>query len=268
MAGKDKQSPATITLTTDFGAGSRYVAAMKGVILTINPHAQIVDLSHTVPHQDIRAGAIVLAETTRWFPPETIHIAVVDPGVGGARRIVYARIGQQHYIAPDNGLLSGPTMLEPASKIICLNRPEHWLSDVSPTFHGRDIMAPVAARLSLGLTPDELGDVCDQLIELPWPEVQKVPNRIDGEVIEVDSFGNLITNITREMLNDVPTGDLVLVSCEEHETQGIYATYGDQPPMTFMAHVGSTGRLELAIVDENASAMLGVRVGAPVRVSW
>jgi S-adenosylmethionine hydrolase len=241
---------------------------MKGVILSINPHAHLVDLSHVVPHQDIRAGAIALSETACWFPPETIHIAVVDPGVGSHRRIVYARIGRHHYIAPDNGLLSGLTLIEPPAKIVCITRREHWLADVSQTFHGRDIMAPVAARLSLGLSPDELGEPCDQLIELPWPEVQQVPNRIDGEVIEVDSFGNLITNITRDMLNGVPTSDLVLVSCEEHETQGIFATYSDQPPMTFMAHVGSTGRLELAIVDENASAMLGVRVGAPVRVSW
>jgi S-adenosylmethionine hydrolase len=268
MAEENSKPPPIITLTTDFGVGSRYVAAMKGVILSINPHAHLVDLSHDVPPQDVRAGAIVLAESTHWFPPETIHIAVVDPGVGSDRRIVYARIGRQHYIAPDNGLLSGLTMLQTPSKIVCLTRAEHWLGDVSPTFHGRDIMAPVAARLSLGLPPDELGEPCNQLIELPWPEVQKVPNRIDGEVIEVDSFGNLITNITRDMLHGVPTNDLVLVSCDEHETQGIYATYSDQPPMTFMAHVGSTGRLELAIVDENASAMLGVRVGAPVRVSW
>jgi S-adenosylmethionine hydrolase len=265
---KDSRPPAIITLTTDFGAGSRYVAAMKGVILSINPRTQIVDISHAIPHQDIRVGAIVLAETARWFPPETIHIAVVDPGVGSDRRIVYARIGSHHCIAPDNGVLSGLSKIEPPSKIVCVTDPELWLGNVSPTFHGRDIMAPVAAKLSLGLAPDKLGEPCDQLIELPWPEVQQVPNRIDGEVIEVDSFGNLITNITRDMLNGVPTSDFVQVSCEEHETQGIFATYSDQPPMTFMAHVGSTGRLELAIVDENASAMLGVQVGAPVRVSW
>lgn len=264
----DMNPPAIITLTTDFGLGSRYVAAMKGVILSINPQARLVDLSHVVPHQDIRAGAIILAETSRWFPAETIHIAVVDPGVGSDRRILYARIGQHHYIAPDNGLLSGVTLLEKPSKLICINKPEYWLRDVSPTFHGRDIMAPVAARLSLGLSPEALGESCDEMIELVWPEVQQVPNRIEGEVIEVDSFGNLITNITRDMLHGVPLDDVVQVSCAEHETHGIFATYSDQPPMTFMAHVGSTGRLELAIVDENASAMLGVRVGAPVRVTW
>ena len=129
-------------------------------------------------------------------------------------------------------------------------------------------MAPVAAQLSLGLTPEKLGRPVEQLVELPWAEVQQVANRIEGEVIEVDSFGNLITNITRAMLDGVPTDETVMISCDEHETQGIFATYSDQPTMTFMAHVGSTGRLELAIVDENASAMLGVRVGAPVRVCW
>jgi S-adenosylmethionine hydrolase len=265
---KSAQPPAIITLTTDFGAGSRYVAAMKGVILSINPSAKLVDISHIVPHQDIRTGAILLAETARWFPPNTIHIAVVDPGVGSNRRIIYARIGEHQFVAPDNGLLSGLAMLEPPSKIVCINEPQYWLQEVSPTFHGRDIMAPVAARLSLGLSPDELGELVDEMITLSWPEVQHVPNRIEGEVIEVDSFGNLITNITRDMLHGVPTSDIVVVRCEEHETQGIYATYSDQPPMTFMAHVGSTGRLELAIVDENASAMLGVKVGAPVCVSW
>jgi S-adenosylmethionine hydrolase len=265
---KATKPPAIITLTTDFGSGSRYVAAMKGVILSINPSAQIIDVSHAVPHQDIRTGAIALAETAHWFPADTIHIAVVDPGVGSNRRIIYAHMGGQHFIGPDNGLLSGIARVSPPEKIICITDPSHWMKEVSPTFHGRDIMAPVAAKLSLGLSPDELGEQCDALIELDWPTVQQVPNRIDGEVIEVDSFGNLITNITREMLHGVPASDIVMVRCEEHETQGIYATYSDQPPMTFMAHVGSTGRLELAIVDENASAMLGVRVGAPVRVSW
>jgi S-adenosylmethionine hydrolase len=264
----DEHPPAIITLTTDFGASSRYVGAMKGVILSINPRAKIVDLSHSVPPQDIRAGAIVLAETASWYPSDTIHIAVVDPGVGGKRRIVYARIGQQQFIAPDNGLLSRLALVEKPSKIISIDNEQYWLPEVSRTFHGRDVMAPVAAHLSLGLAPEKLGRPLEQLVEIPWAEVQQVPNRIEGEVIEVDSFGNLITNITREMLDGVPSKDSVIVTCDEHETQGIFATYSDQPPMTFLAHVGSTGRLELAIVDDNASAMLGVKVGAPVCVTW
>lgn len=265
---QDNSSPAIITLTTDFGPSSRYIGAMKGVILSINPFATIVDLSHAVPARDIRAGAITLAETAPWYPAGTIHVAVIDPGVGSKRRIVYAQIGQHHYIAPDNGLLSRLAMMERPSKMISVEEPKHWMPAVSRTFHGRDIMSPVAARLSLGLAPEELGPPQPQLVEIPWAEVEQVPNRIEGEVIEVDSFGNLITNITRAMLDGLPNRDGVLVTCEEHETQGIFATFADQPPMTFMAHVGSTGRLELAIVDENASAMLGVKVGAPVRVTW
>jgi hypothetical protein len=264
----DPQTPAIVTLTTDFGVGSRYVAAMKGVMLSINPHVQIVDISHAIAPRDIRGGALVLAETARWFPPGTIHVAVVDPGVGSKRRIVYAQIGAQHFIAPDNGLLSRLASLDRPSKIISVEDPTHWMPEVSRTFHGRDIMAPIAARLSLGLAPEKLGPPIEQLVELPWAEVQQVPNRIDGEVIEVDSFGNLVTNITRAMLDGVPTNDSVVIFCDDHETMGIFATFSDQPPMTLMAHVGSTGRLELAIVDENASAMLGVKVGAPVRVSW
>jgi S-adenosylmethionine hydrolase len=264
----DSRSPAIITLTTDFGVGSRYVAAMKGVILSINPHAQIIDVSHAVPPRDIRSGAIVLAETAPWYPAGTIHVAVVDPGVGSKRRVVYAEIGKQRFVAPDNGLLSRVAAHDRPARIFSVSEPQYWMPDVSRTFHGRDIMSPVAARLSLGLAPEKLGPSLTQLVELPWAEVQQVPNRIEGEVIEVDSFGNLITNITRAMLDGVPGGDSVIITCEDHETQGIFATFSDQPPMTLMAHVGSTGRLELAIVDENASAMLGVKVGAPVCVSW
>lgn len=264
----DSRSPAIITLTTDFGVGSRYVAAMKGVILSINSQAQIVDISHSVPPRDIRAGAIVLAETVPWFPQGTIHVAVVDPGVGSKRRIIYTEIGKQRFVGPDNGLFSRLALVDRPTKIVGVSEPQYWLPEISRTFHGRDIMSPVAARLSLGLAPEKLGTALTQLVELPWAEVQQVPNRIEGEVIEVDSFGNLITNITRAMLDGVPGGDSVIITCDEHETQGIFATFSDQPPMTFMAHVGSTGRLELAIVDENASAMLGVKVGAPVCVTW
>ncbi len=193
---------------------------------------------------------------------------MVDPGVGTERRIVYARIGVQQFIAPDNGLLSRLAAAEAPSKIVSLDEPRFWLPRVSATFHGRDVMAPVAARLSLGLSPDELGRPLDSLMMLPRREAVKVANRITGEVIEVDSFGNLVTNISREMLADVPTGEAVTVACDEHVTQGIFKTYSDQPAMTLIALIGSGDQLELAIVDENASIMLGVTIGAPVIVSW
>lgn len=260
--------PAIITLTTDFGEGSRYVAAMKGAILAINPLARIVDLSHSIPPQDVLRGAIALAETVSSFPPETIHVAVVDPGVGSDRRLVYARIGSQHFLAPDNGLLGRLAADTEPSKIVGLDEPRFWNSRVSATFHGRDILAPVAARLSLGLAPDELGRPVERLAALPWPEVQSVANKITGEVVEVDSFGNLITNITSEMLAGTPTDESVTVACDEHTTQGIFRTYSDQPPMTLIALVGSGGKLELAIVDDSAKIMLGVTVGTPVTITW
>jgi S-adenosyl-L-methionine hydrolase (adenosine-forming) len=262
------EPPTIITLTTDFGTGSRYAAAMKGVILSINPQARVVDLSHGVLHQNVRQGAVVLVETAPLFPPDTIHVAVVDPGVGTDRRILFAKIGKQRFLAPDNGLLSRLAAAERPSKIVSLDEPRFWLPRVSSTFHGRDIMAPVAARLSLGLSPDELGRPLEALVELPWPEVQSVAQKITGEVIEIDSFGNLISNITREMLAGVPTDDSVTIVCDEHITQGIYRTYGDQPAMTLIALIASGDQLELAIVGESAAAMLGVRVGTPVQITW
>ncbi len=267
MADHDKP-PSIIPLTTDFGEGSRYVAAMKGVILSINPAARIVDSSHSVQPQDVQRGAIALAETAPYFPADTIHVAVVDPGVGTKRRIVYARIGSQQFIAPDNGLLSRLAAADAPSKIVSIEEPRFWLPRVSKTFHGRDIMAPVAARLSSGLSPDELGPPLAELVPLAWREAEKVANRIAGEVIEVDSFGNLVTNITREMLAGVPRNESVTITCDEHVTQGIFEAYSEQPAMTLIALVGSGDRLELAIVDESAAAMLGVPVGAPVAVTW
>jgi S-adenosylmethionine hydrolase len=257
-----------ITLTTDFGMSSPYVGAMKGVILSINPRARIVDLAHDLPPHNIRHAAFVLAEATRFFPARTIHVAVVDPGVGTARTIVYARIDGRDYVAPDNGLLGRLAARTPPSKIVAVTNRQVCLPRVSATFHGRDIMAPVAAQLSLGLVPDVLGPRREHLVPLEWPEARTLTNRIEGEVVAVDSFGNLITNITAEMLAGVPVDDSVVVQCDEHETLGIFTTYADQPEMTLIALVGSSGLLELAIVGERASAMLAVHEGAKVTVSW
>lgn len=260
--------PAVITLTTDFGVDSPYVAAMKGVILSIHPAANIVDITHSVPPQDVRRGALVLDETTPWFPAGTIHVAVVDPGVGSSRRILYAQFGGQQYIAPDNGLLSRLALRGPASRMISLEAPEFWLPRVSATFHGRDIMAPAAARLSLGLPAERLGPPTTDFIKLVWPEVVILPRTIKGSVESIDSFGNLITDITEQKLADVPRDERVRIACDEHETLGIFRTYSDQPPATLMALIGSHGKLELAIVGDSAAAMLGIGTGTPVVVSW
>lgn len=262
-------SASLITLTTDFGADSPYVAQMKAVILSLNPTAQIVDVTHSVPPQDIRRGAWTLEEAGPFWPAGTIHVCVVDPGVGTSRRLVYAEIGSGRYLAPDNGLLSRLARKHGVSTIIALERRQFMRPDVSNTFHGRDILAPVAAHLSLGLDPHRLGPTIDRLVEFPWAEVSVMPGKIKGEVRSIDSFGNLITDIEAAKLADVPTDpDRVRIKCDEHETQGLFKTYADQPQMTLVAVIGSSGYLELAIVGDSAAIMLGVRAGAPISVEW
>jgi S-adenosyl-L-methionine hydrolase (adenosine-forming) len=259
---------AIITLLTDFGAASPYVAQMKGVILAINPAAVLVDVTHAIRPQDIAHGAWVLAEVADSFPPGSIHIAVVDPGVGSEREIICADIGGRQYIAPDNGLLGCLAGRTSPSRIVALTERRFWQPCVSATFHGRDIMAPVAARLSLGLDAAQLGPRRQTLVRLAEPEVRILPNKIEGTVRSIDSFGNLVTDVTGEMLADVPRDERVQIRCDEHETQGIFRAYSDQPEMTLVALVGSGGHLELAIVGDNAAAMLGVRVGTPVTIEW
>ena len=257
-----------ITLTTDFGPSSSYVAAMKGVILSINPDVRLVDISHAVPPQNILQGAQVLAETTPTFPSGALHVGVIDPGVGSSRKIVYVEFLWGRYLCPDNGLLGRLAELGQPSMMVTVEAEQFFRKPVAPTFHGRDIMAPVAAHLSLGLDPKELGPLHRELRKLNWPGAEKVANRIKGEVVSIDSFGNLITNISRDMLSGVPTDETVAVHCDEHETRGISSTYSDQPAMTLVAVIGSNDQLELAIVDDSAKIMLGVEVGIPVDVSW
>ena len=257
-----------ITLTTDFGTGSPYVAALKGVVLSINPAATVVDISHDIRPQDIRQGAVVLDDVCDLFPPDTIHVVVVDPCVGTDRNILYAQIGRQQYVVPDNGLLCRVAERTPPARIIQLVNDDYWLKPVSKTFHGRDIMAPVGAHLSLGLDPNLLGPPLETLVGLKWPEVVVQPDRIVGQVLEIDSFGNLITNITADLLTGRATDGRACVICNIYETWGIYGAYADQLQGTFVALIGSSGRLELAVVGDNAADRLGIRVGTPVTIAW
>jgi S-adenosyl-L-methionine hydrolase (adenosine-forming) len=257
-----------ITLTTDFGHDSAYVAAMKGVILSINPAGAIVDISHSIAPQNIAEGAFVLGETTRWFPADSIHVAVVDPGVGTERRIVYARVAGQQYVCPDNGLLSYVCRDQPPEQVIEVTNRSLFLAEVSHTFHGRDIMAPVAARLSLGLPPSELGPAVVNLNLFPWPRPGRRENTVVGQIISADSFGNLITNIRREDLpKDIEPADFRIESAR-HTFEGIARTYADALPGAAIALFGSGGLLELAIVQRNAAVQLEIPVGEGVHVQW
>ena len=220
------------------------------------------------PPRTSRRGALVLEDATPWFPDGTIHVAVIDPGVGTQRAILYARIGRQQYVAPDNGLLSRLMARTPPELVVQVTEPEHWLPEVSNTFHGRDIMAPVAARLSLGLDPRRLGPCTEHLahIDLPQPIVDE--DRVHGQIIAIDSFGNLITNIPHDLLAGRPNDSRACIVCGIYETFGIYRAYAEQAAGMLVALIGSSGRLELAIVGDNAAARLGVSIGTAVVVAW
>ncbi len=257
-----------ITLTTDFGGGSPYVAQMKGVILSFNPEAVLVDITHDVAPQNVRQGALVLEEVTHRFPQGTIHVAVVDPGVGTERKIVCARIVGHYYIAPDNGLLSKVALVERPTQIVSLANREFWLPEVSRTFHGRDIMAPAAAQLSLGTPMEQFGEPIDGLTMLRWPEPETSANCITGAVVAIDSFGNLISNIPAEALAAAGDSSSVAVTCAGTTTDGIVETYGRRPPGSAIALIGSAGKLELAVVAGNAAQQLGAQIGDPITVTW
>lgn len=261
-------SKRVITLTTDFGADSPYVAAMKGVILSINPQAVLVDITHSIPPQQIRQGAWVLADVCPRFPAETIHVGVVDPGVGTDRRLVYARLGKQHFLAPDNGLLNRVQRRWPAAKLVTLSEAAFWLKEVSETFHGRDILAPVAARISLGIDPELLGPKLPRLIELDWPQPTLTKDALRGQVERLDPFGNLITNISREDLAGIAQHQPLRVACGSRTAMPIVRTYGMQPAGTAVALAGSAGYLEIAVVEGNAAQALQATIGAEVSIRW
>lgn len=255
-----------ITLTTDFGQGSSYVAAMKGVLLAGNPRAQLIDLSHSLPPQDIRAAALLLDDAVPYFPAETLHVVVVDPGVGTDRSLVFVRSGCGSFLAPDNGVLGLISQRFPAEEIYELRERRYWRAPVSATFHGRDILAPVASHLSQGLDPAQLGPRRAQIHGLALPEPVVKASTIHGEILHVDSFGNLISNVRREHLHDAVDLRQLTVGIQGKAVTRFVTTFGEAVPGTLVLLFGSTGRLEIAVVDGNAATELGILAGAPVTV--
>jgi S-adenosylmethionine hydrolase len=255
-----------ITLTTDFGHGSPYVAQMKGVILSLCRDVDLIDITHAIGPQNIREGAVVLADATPRFPPDTLHVAVVDPGVGTNRRLIYAEIGGQRYLAPDNGLLSLLTSRDSPQQLRALENAAHWLPDPSTTFHGRDILAPVAAHLALGIDSTELGPPLDSLDSLDWPQPKRAGDAIYGEALYFDSFGNIVTNIDRPLVESLGDRARLSVSCGGQVVSQLVATYADAAPGELIVLFDSQGRLELAIVQGNATRELAIRAGVPVMV--
>jgi S-adenosylmethionine hydrolase len=253
-----------ITLTTDFGQSDGYVGAMKGVILGICPEATLVDISHGIRPQAVQQAAYVLSTAAPYFPAGSVHLAVVDPGVGTERRPLVVQTERALYVAPDNGLLSLVLQQERAETAIHLTDPAYRLSGVSTTFHGRDIFAPAAAHLAQGIAPSEMGDPVSppELISLPMVEPQLRPEgNWEAEVLHIDHFGNLITNLR---ICNAPS--LIAVVVQGRRIHPLRDTFGDVEPGELVAYAGSSGHLEIAVRDGNAARVLGMDIGDPVWV--
>jgi S-adenosylmethionine hydrolase len=256
-----------ITLLTDFGSQDYFVGAMKGVILSINPSAQIVDITHDIPPQDIQAGAFNLLAGYTAFAAGTIHVAVVDPGVGSARKPLLIECGEQFFVGPDNGIFSWVCEREGNSRAIHLTNEDFFRHPVSRTFHGRDIFAPVAAALSNGVTVSELGDEVSDFVRLDSLAPHKDSDgRIQARVLHIDRFGNCITNLTREHQDEesfTAGARLILNGREITKFQPFFAGAGDNSDDLFCIF-GSAGFLEIVKRNSSAATILKAHRGDTV----
>lgn len=261
----------TIAMMTDFGIKDGNVGVMKGVIWQICPEAQIADVSHTISPQDVREASLILARSAPYFPAGTVHLVVVDPGVGTARRPMAARMGQWFYVGPDNGIIT--LLMERAqteqwqTEFVVLDNPEYWLPQVSHVFHGRDIFAPVAGHLAKGIGLVQLGSHINNPVLLDLPKPRRDSNGWQGEVIHVDHFGNISSNIRIEHLGEaMRQKDRIVVRVGGARIEGLVDTFGEGHAGELVGLVGSTGNLIVSVVNGNAAATLGVRVGDPIAV--
>ncbi|NJK82415.1 MAG: SAM-dependent chlorinase/fluorinase [Chloroflexaceae bacterium] len=270
-----------ITLTTDFGTHDSYVGVMKGVMLSICPQARLIDITHEIAPQNIAAAARVLEQIGPYFPPHTIHLVVVDPGVGSERQPIALATPQGQYVGPNNGVFGqvwqaaqarwSPTVVQ----AVVLTEPRYWMPEVSATFHGRDIFAPVAAHLAGGTALEALGPPLTTIQQALLAEpVWETPDRLCGKIVAIDHFGNCISNISTALLKQLgPRPTLTATfAVRTGEAAGhmlslaLRRTYADVPSGTILSLVGSNGYLELAVRDGNASQICGVTIGDEVRV--
>lgn len=262
----------TIAIMTDFGTKDGNVGVMKGVIWGICPDARIADVSHMIGAQNVREAALILARSTPFFPKGTIHLVVVDPGVGTARRPLAARIGSAYYVGPDNGAvtlwLESARAEGSALEFVRLDQSVYWLPQVSHVFHGRDIFAPVAAHLAAGVALRALGSPVDDPVVLELPRPRRFRNRWEGEVIHIDHFGNVASNIRAEDLGDaLLEKELMQVRIGSTRISGLVNTFGERPAGEAVALLGSTGNLIVSVVNGNAAVSLGAAVGDAFHVS-
>lgn len=259
---------AIITLLTDFGPSGVAVSEMKGTILGLAPDARLVDITHTISPQNIPEAARVLSRSPFYFPDGTIHVFVVDPGVGTSRRPMAARIGAQTFVGPDNGALTLAFRRAQAEgwpvECFTLDQPRYWRPKISNIFHGRDIFAPVAAHLAGGVPLESVGSRLTDPVTLPLPTVERTAQSVRGQVaVVVKHFGNLITNIHAKDLADLGA---VTVRIRGAEIHGLVRTFGDRAPGELVALIGSDEELVIARVNGHAGDTLGAQVGDPVEV--
>jgi S-adenosylmethionine hydrolase len=255
-----------IAFLTDFGTRDHYAGTMKGVALGICPEATLVDITHDVAAHDVLGGALELAASYRYFPAGTIFLVVVDPGVGSTRRGIAAESGDYRFVAPDNGVLTAVLDEHPAKRIVELTERKYGRPTVSRTFEGRDRFAPAAAWLAKGLDLAALGRSAGAVQRLDIPRVALGEGRIDGEVLRVDRFGNLITNIDRRTFDKLADGPLD-IRIGTHQVSRVVSTYADAAPGEVCGLFGSTDHLEIAANGANAAETLGLRRGALVHVA-
>lgn len=251
-----------IALLTDFGTKDYFVGAMKGAILSINREALVVDLTHEIPAQDVRAAAFTLEACFRDFPEKTIFVAVVDPGVGSARRAVLAASGKYFFLAPDNGLLS--FVFDEGADVFELTNEKYFAASVSRTFHGRDVFAPAAACLSGGVEPKEFGRRIDDFVRFDANRPRPVSGgEIEAEIVHVDRFGNLVTNLKK---TDLPEKFSLKIVGKNVETMRDF--YAEAEPGEIFAIFGSAGYLEISAREDSAAKLLGAENGEKVRVGF
>jgi S-adenosylmethionine hydrolase len=256
------QAGGIITFLSDFGISDWYVGAVKGVILSRCPHCHLVDLTHEVRPGEILQGALVLAGAYVYYPEGTVHLAVVDPGVGGPRRPILVQTAGQWFVGPDNGLF-GPILQKEREGIVRhLQCEELFLRPVSPTFHGRDVFAPVAAYLASGGAAESLGPQIDDWVPMRLPLPQFGQDEISGQVLYVDHFGNGITNICGAKLAEHLGSTYVEVLVGGHRLEGLYGSYVDVPKGGLLALIGSSGFLEISVHGDRADTLLGLVPGS------
>jgi hypothetical protein len=238
---------------------------MKGVIARLDPAATVVDLTHGIPPQDVLAAALVLRHGFAYFPRGTIHVTVVDPGVGGTRRPLLIESKGNFFIGPDNGVLSLAVQERQNPRVIHLSNPEYHLEPKSSTFHGRDVFAPVAAHLSRGVAPEAFGEAVEQFVRLDMPASTRSAREVAGEIVYVDGFGNLFTNVHEEDLRNWDR-EKVSIDIGEVTLRGIATHYGSTVCDGFIAVINSWGLLEIAVNRDSAEHRLGAKIGDKVRV--